>query len=444
MKIIIAEDDQWYAKFLEYNINLIFKWDISIVDSFQNLTKELSVSGADIISLDYNLPDIKGDEALSKIRELSPKSKIIVVSGQNDIKTAISLLNSGADDYIVKDTDTKERLWKSLQLLANQIELENRVKALETEVKSKFDTSKSLIGHHPSFTKVHSLISKATESKINISISGETGTGKEMVAKAIHYNSSSSSKPFIAVNLSALPSNLIESELFGHERGAFTGAEKRRIGKLEAAKDGTLFLDEIAEIPLDIQVKLLRVIQEREFQRVGSNESIKLNCKIVTATHKDLLELVERGEFRQDLYYRIVGLPIHLPPLRERGNDILALAQHFVKLFCKENGLNSITISESARKKLLEHLYPGNVRELKSVIDLACVMCDEHNIEPKDIIFQSNGRLENILSSNLSLKEINEKIILDKLTKSNNNIKAVADELNIGKSTIYRLLKELE
>lgn len=443
MKIIIAEDDQWYSQFLEYNINLIFNWDVTIVSSFDELEKELQ-SNPDIISLDYNLPDIQGEQAVGRIKQICPKAKIIIVSGQNNIKTAISLLSLGANDYIVKDTDTKERLWQSLQSLRDQIELENRVESLEIEVQNKFKTEESLIGKHPSFMRIHELIRKATQANINISIHGETGTGKEMVAKAIHYNSPLSKKPFVAVNLSALPANLIESELFGHEKGAFTGAEKRRIGKLEAAKDGTLFLDEIAEIPLDIQVKLLRVIQEREFQRVGSNENIKLNCKIITATHKNLLELVEKGDFRQDLYYRLVGLPITLPSLRERGNDILILSQHFMKEFVKENKTESLAISESARQKLLNHTYPGNVRELKAIIDLACVMCDNKTIESKDIIFQSSGSLEQILNSNLSLKQINEKIILDRLSKSNNNIKAVADELDIGKSTIYRLLKELE
>ncbi len=443
MRIIIAEDDEWYAKFIEYNVNLMFEWDVTVVGTFKALEKELH-SSPDIISLDYNLPDMNGEKAIDLIRKKSPRSKVIVVSGQSDVKTAMSLLQSGANDYIVKDTDTKERLWQSLQSLSSQIELEKRVETLENEVKSKFDTAKSLIGNHPSFTKIHQLIAKANQSNINISINGETGTGKEMVAKAVHYNSPSSSKPFIAVNLSALPANLIESELFGHEKGAFTGADKKRIGKLEAAQDGTLFLDEIAEIPLDIQVKLLRVLQEREFQRVGSNDTVKLNCRIITATHKNLLDMIEKGEFRQDLYYRIVGLPINLPALRERGNDILLLAQHFTQAFSKENKTGSFILTEEARQKLLNHVYPGNVRELKSIIDLACVLCDNNTIEPKDITFQSTGSLENLLSANLTLKEINEKIILDRLNKSNNNIKVVADELGIGKSTIYRMLKEIE
>lgn len=443
MRVIIAEDDEWYSKFLEYNINLTFNWEIVIARSYKELEKELH-SSADIITLDYNLPDINGENALQNIKRICPSAKILIISGQNDVKTAMGLLKLGAHDYIVKDTDTKERMWKSLQSIADQIELEKRLETLENEVKSKFDTSKNLIGNHPSFTKIHQLIDKANKSNINISISGETGTGKEMVAKAIHYNSASSSTPFVAVNLSALPPNLIESELFGHEKGAFTGADKKRIGKLESAKNGTLFLDEIAEIPHDIQVKLLRVLQEREFQRVGSNDTIKLNCRIVTATHKNLLDLIDKGEFRQDLYYRLVGLPIHLPALRERGNDILLLAKHFITMFSKENKIEEPSLSEGARQKLLDHIYPGNVRELKSVIDLACVLCENGTIQPHDITFQSSGHLENLLNANLTLKEINEHIIMDRLQKSNNNIKAVANDLGIGKSTIYRMLKETE
>lgn len=443
MRIIIAEDDEWYSKFLEYNINLTFDWEIVIARTFKELEKELH-SSPDIITLDYNLPDIDGENAIQTIKRISPSSKILIISGQNDVKTAMGLLSLGAQDYIVKDTDTKERMWQSLQSIADQIELEKRVESLENEVKNKFDTSKNLIGNHPSFTKIHQLINKANKSNINISISGETGTGKEMVAKAIHYNSPASSSPFIAVNLSALPPNLIESELFGHEKGAFTGADKKRIGKFEAAKSGTLFLDEIAEIPHDIQVKLLRVLQEREFQRVGSNDTVKLNCRIVTATHKNLLDLIENGAFRQDLYYRLVGLPVHLPALRERGNDILLLSKHFMNAFSKENNSPEPSLSEGARQKLLDHVYPGNVRELKSVIDLACVLCENGIIEPHDITFQSSGSLENLLNANLTLKEINERIIIDRLQKSNNNIKAVANDLGIGKSTIYRMLKETE
>ena len=428
MRIIIAEDDDWYAKFIEYNVNLRFDWEVTIAQTFQELENVLHNS-PEIITLDYNLPDMDGEKALQTIKRVSPSSKIVIISGQNDVKTAMALLSSGATDYIVKDTDTKERMWQSLQSISDQINLEKRVETLEDEIKTKFDTTKNLIGN---------------QSAINISISGETGTGKEMVAKAIHYNSPLSSSPFQAVNLSALPHNLIESELFGHEKGAFTGADKRRIGKFEAAKNGTLFLDEIAEIPQDIQVKLLRVLQEREFQRVGSNDSIKLNCRIVTATHKNLLELIEKGDFRQDLYYRLVGLPVHLPALRERGNDILLLSKHFMETFSKENKVKAPSLSEDARQKLLNHVYPGNVRELKSVIDLACVLCENNIIEPQDITFQSSGSLENLLNANLSLKEINERIILDRLQKTNNNIKVVATELGIGKSTIYRMLKETE
>lgn len=443
MRIIIAEDDDWYAKFIEYNVNLRFDWEVTIAQTFQELENVLHNS-PEIITLDYNLPDMDGEKALQTIKRVSPSSKIVIISGQNDVKTAMALLSSGATDYIVKDTDTKERMWQSLQSISDQINLEKRVETLEDEIKTKFDTTKNLIGNHPSFNKIHQLIHKANKSAINISISGETGTGKEMVAKAIHYNSPLSSSPFQAVNLSALPHNLIESELFGHEKGAFTGADKRRIGKFEAAKNGTLFLDEIAEIPQDIQVKLLRVLQEREFQRVGSNDSIKLNCRIVTATHKNLLELIEKGDFRQDLYYRLVGLPIHLPALRERGNDILLLSKHFMETFSKENKVKAPSLSEDARQKLLNHVYPGNVRELKSVIDLACVLCENNIIKPQDITFQSSGSLENLLNANLSLKEINERIIRDRLQKTNNNIKVVATELGIGKSTIYRMLKETE
>ncbi len=233
----------------------------------------------------------------------------------------------GAYDYISKDHETKERLLNSINNARNRTSLIKEIDHLKKEISEKYEFEKSIIGTSPAIKRTFALLEKAVQTNISVSISGETGTGKELVAKAIHYNSKRKNKPFVAVNIAAIPRDLIESELFGHEKGAFTGAITRRIGKFEEAEGGTIFLDEIGEMDPNLQAKLLRVLQEREVTRIGGNQVIKLDVRIVAATHKDLAEEVKNGRFREDLYYRLLGLPIHLPPLRERGTDVLLIAK---------------------------------------------------------------------------------------------------------------------
>jgi DNA-binding NtrC family response regulator len=290
---------------------------------------------------------------------------------------------------------------------------------------------------------VFELIEKAIRTNITVTISGETGTGKELVAKAIHYNSIRSKQPFVPVNVAAIPKDLIESELFGHEKGSFTGATFRRIGKFEEANGGTLFLDEIAEMDFSLQAKLLRALQEREITRVGSNTPVKIDCRIIIATNKDLLEEIKKGAFRQDLYYRLYGLPIELPPLRDRGNDVIILAKHFIGVFCNENKMAVKTLTAEASARLLSYSFPGNIRELKSVIELAVTLADEDEITADHIILnKGQNLLDNILNEELSLREYDLRIVRKFLEKYNNNIRLVAEKLDIGVATIYRMLKE--
>ncbi|MDG2435794.1 MAG: sigma-54 dependent transcriptional regulator, partial [Polaribacter sp.] len=266
----------------------------------------------------------------------------------------------------------------------------------------------------------------------------------ELVAKAIHYNSSRNKKNFIAVNMAAIPFELIESDLFGHERGAFTGAIKQKIGKFEEANGGTLFLDEIAELNLSIQAKLLRVLQEREFVRVGGNKNIKLDVRLIIATHKDLAEEVRKGTFREDLFFRVMGLPIKLPPLRERSEDILILAKYFVDDFAKENNMGIIHFAQEAKTKLLHYYFPGNVRELKAIIDLAAVLCENNKITANDITFTTSKNKEVFMNEQKTLKQYTREIIKYYLKKNNNDVIAAAKDLDIGKSTIYKMLKNGE
>ncbi|MEQ8881310.1 MAG: sigma-54 dependent transcriptional regulator, partial [Cyclobacteriaceae bacterium] len=315
---------------------------------------------------------------------------------------------------------------------------------LQTEVEKKYDFQKTIIGQSNPIKQVFRMMEKATTNNITVVVQGETGTGKEMVAKAIHYNSPRKKAPFIAVNMSAIPHDLAESELFGHEKGSFTGAANRHIGKFEQAKGGTLFLDEVGEMELTLQAKLLRALQEKEITRVGGSETIKTDCRIIAATNKNLLDEMKKGNFREDLYYRLFGLPIELPPLRDRDKDAAILAKYFVSNFCKENDMEEKSLSKEALQKLLGYPFPGNIRELKAVVELAVVMSDKELIEVDDITFAQPDPVTEVYSEELTMREYEYKIIKMYLKNNNDDIKTVAKKLDIGQSTIYRILKEVK
>jgi DNA-binding NtrC family response regulator len=441
LKIFILEDDTWYGSMLHHYLSLNPDYEVKRFENSAEFFNNLH-ENPDVVTLDYSLPDMAGDEVLKKIKEAHPGIQVVVISGQEDVATAISLLKNGAFDYIVKDDDTKDRIWNTLLHLKEINGLRQEVEDLKEQVVKKHgDFSKFLIGKSEEIAKICGLIEKASKTNITVSISGETGSGKEVVAKAIHYNSDRSKKPFVAVNVAAIPKELIESELFGHEKGAFTGAVTRRIGKFEEANNGTLFLDEIGELDINLQAKLLRVLQEKEVVRVGGNEVTKINCRIIVATHKNLLQEVQNKTFREDLYYRLIGLPIHIPPLRERGNDIVILAKHFMDLFCKENNVEKKTLSPEAQQKLLAYPFPGNVRELRSVIELSIVMADGETIEPQHLSLNSTSSLNGMMSHEKSLKQYEIDIIQHYLDKYDKDVLLVAKKLDIGKSTIYRMIQ---
>lgn len=440
LKIFILEDDTWYGTMLQHYLSLNPDYDVKRFESSREFFERLHEK-PDVVTLDYSMPDMDGSEVLKKIREVHPDIQVIIISGQEDVGTAISLLKNGAFDYIVKDEDTKDRIWNSILHLKEINGLRQEVEQLKEQVGKKYDYSRFLIGKSPAMEKVFSLIEKASRTNITVSISGETGTGKEMVAKAIHYNSEKSKKPFVPVNVAAIPKDLIESELFGHEKGAFTGAVTRRIGKFEEAHNGTLFLDEIGELDINLQAKLLRVLQEREITRIGGNECIPINVRIIVATHKNLQEEVQQKTFREDLYYRLIGLPIHLPPLRERGNDIILLAKNFMDQFSKENNTEKKLLSQEAQQKLLSSPLQGNVRELKSVMELAVVMADGDTILPEHITINSTASIGDVMNKERSLKEYELQIIQHFLDKYDRDVLLVAKKLDVGKSTIYRMIQ---
>lgn len=388
---------------------------------------------------------MNGGELLEKIKEMDASVEVIIISEQEKIETAVSLLRSGAYDYLVKSKDIKELVLNTVNHICRNFDLKKEIATLKKEVQKKYSFEKSMIGNSTGMRKVYDMMNKALTTNITVSISGETGTGKEMVAKGIHFNSNRKEKPFIAVNVAAIPSELIESELFGYEKGAFTGADNRRKGKFEEAHGGTIFLDEIGEMDLNAQVKLLRVLQEKEVTRIGSNTPIAVNCRIIVATHRNLLEEVKNGNFREDLYYRLYGLPIALPPLRDREEDALLLANHFMMSFCHENGLEEKSFSKAVRQKILGYQWPGNVRELKSVIELAIVLTNTNEIGEDDLTFTTRSDLlPDLLTREQTLREYSIRIVKFYMNQYGNDTGVVAEKLGIGQTTVYRMLKEMK
>ncbi len=442
-KIFVVEDNEWYNRLLVHHLSLNPDYEIESFSNGKDCINNLH-KNPDVVTLDYRLPDMQGLDVLKKIKTENEEIQVILISEQNEIEVVVDLLKYGAYDYIVKSNDIRERLLNTVQNIRKGIHLQREIVSLRSEVKKKYSYQNTIVGTSTATNKVFELIEKATRTNISVIVSGETGTGKELVAKAIHYNSSKASKPFVAVNMAAIPRDLSESELFGHEKGAFTGANFRRIGKFEEANGGTLFLDEIGEMDVSLQAKLLRTLQEKEIVRVGSNKSIKTDCRIIVATNKNLQEEVMKGNFRQDLYYRLFGLSINLPPLRERGNDIIILSKHFISEFCKENNLLPKSLSNDAADKLLAYSFPGNIRELKSVIELAITLSDHDEITSENIALGNEALLSENVFNEMSLREYNIRIVKKYLEKYDNNIKLVADKLDIGVATIYRMLKEDE
>jgi len=443
VRIFVVEDDPAYSKFLNYVLSLNPDFEVELFATGKDCIAQLHKKPS-IITLDYSLPDMSGEKVLKSIREFDPDISVIIISAQEKIGTAVELLKAGAFDYISKDEEAKDRILNSIKNARNKTSLIREIDRLKHEITVKYDFEKSILGSSSAIKKVFDLIEKAVKTQITVSITGETGTGKELIAKAIHYNSKRKNKPLVAVNVAAIPKDLIESELFGHEKGSFTGAAGRRIGKFEEAEGGTIFLDEIGEMDLSLQSKLLRVLQEKELTRIGGNQIIKLDVRVIVATHRNLQEEVRAGRFREDLYYRLLGLPIHLPPLREREKDILILAKHFADHFAKENDLKKLIISHEAQEKLLQYSFPGNVRELKSVIELAAVMSSGTEIRAEDITFSTPIRQDAILAQEMTLEDYTYRIIRSYLIKYDDNVLEVARKLNIGKSSIYRYLKEME
>ncbi len=388
VKIFIVEDDLLVAELYQESLHNDGFYNIAV---FRNGTDFLSQlhENPDIVTLDFHLPDYTGMELLEQIKKYNPLIATIFISSQEDVSVVVDAYKKGINDYIIKNRRTGVELVNTLKILSQSVLLRNEVERLREQLVERYRYS-SVIGDSPAVLHALRLLQKAEKSNILTLITGETGTGKDVFAKALHFNSDRKKKPFVAVNITAIPDELVESELFGHEKGAFTGATSSRIGKFEEANGGSIFLDEIGDMNFNLQTKLLCVLQDRKITKLGGNKEIKLDVRIIAATNKNLGQKVKEKTFRDDLYYRLQGFFIHLPPLKERGNDIILLANYFLTEFAKNNNLRAKKFDAPVVKKMLEYKWPGNIRELKSLVERAALMCDSEIITEGDLIFSDN------------------------------------------------------
>lgn len=386
-KIFLIDDDIMYSNIIKLALEENDAYDIHVFQSGEEFFNNIHLD-PDIVIIDYNLPGMSGLEILKKIKHIDSNISTIFLSGQNKLEIVVEAYNSGANNYIIKNDSVILELKQSLENLRINSNLRKEVQFLREQIIDR-NKYQSIIGESPAILQVLKLVQKIENTNLITLITGESGTGKEVVAKTIHYNSPRKRNPFIAVNVAAIPADLIESELFGHEKGAFTGAVSKRIGKFEESHQGTIFLDEIGEMALDLQTKLLRVLQDSKITRIGANKEISIDMRVIAATNKNLADRVKEGKFREDLFYRLQGFLIHLPPLRQRGNDILILAKSFLHEFCKNNKMAQKTLSVTATENLLSYPWPGNVRELKSTIERAALMSNSDKIEVDDLIFST-------------------------------------------------------
>jgi two-component system NtrC family response regulator len=398
----------------------------------------------DCLLVDLDMPGLNGIDVIAKAKELSPDAEAVVLTGKSSLETAIAALRHGAFDYLTKPCKLVE-IEALLRRVQDKRKLTQQYRALKRRLE-RIEGSPRLVGTSSAMDRVRTLIGKVAPTQSTVLILGETGTGKELVARAVHDQSSRAGEPFVAINCGALPETLIESELFGHRKGAFTGADEHRVGLFEVADGGTIFLDEIGELPKAMQAKLLRVLESREIRRVGENKSLTVDVRVVCATHRDLPEMVAAGDFREDLMYRINTFEIFLPPLRDRLEDIPELAEHLLGRFRPKANAASRQLADDAIEVLKSHVWPGNVRELANVIEHATILCDVGPITAESLPSHFNRRqLTGAAASRpgpISLRDLEMQAIYQALERHGGNKPKAADELGISLKTLYNKLNQ--
>lgn len=490
-RIFVVDDDRHYARMLSYRLDKNANYHVKVFNSGEEVLKSLDEK-PDLMLLDIMMPGIDGVEVLRQTITRHPEIPVIMVSAQGVIDTAVEAMKIGAYDYITKGQDDLVKLDSIVRNVLEKVSLEREVETLRTEVSEKYQVG-GMIGESPAIQHVFRMIDKATRGDLTVAIQGESGTGKELVAKAIHYASGRKRGPFVVVNCAAIPRDLMESEFFGHEKGSFTGAHARKIGKFEQADGGTIFLDEIGELDLDLQAKLLRALQEGEITRVGGSETIDFSARVISATNKDVVKMIHEHKFREDLYYRLFQFPVPLPPLRERGQDLLLLSNYFFREYTKSHPeFKGKKLSTEARRAIANHTWPGNIRELKSAIERAILLSDSAEVSAADLMISdltnispwsermtlaqaaetkfthqyneptpadtrsvsasSPSSMEDEEEISLededggirSLEELKQRAVERAYRLCDQNVDRAAVELGIGRATMYRLLRKFD
>jgi two-component system response regulator HydG len=446
LNLLIVDDERSIREACR-EVALSLGFTTFVADSAEHAFRLLDSQTFDAVLLDLRLPGAGGLEALRRIKERRPEAVVIVVTGYGTVQSAVQAMKHGAYDYVTKPFSLDE-LKLLLERVASHLKLKSENRLLREKVKSKQGFG-GIVGRAPEMEKLYRIIAKAANSIHPVLILGESGTGKEMVARSIHYSGPFRDKPFIPVDCGSLVPTLIESELFGYVKGAFTGANQSKDGLMAMAEGGTIFLDEVGELPVDLQAKMLRAIQEKEIRPVGSVKRIPINVRILAATNRALERAVTEGTFRRDLFFRLNVLTLRIPPLRERQLDIPLLVAHFLERIGRDAGMEK-TISDESLKALMSYDWPGNVRELENSLERACALSSAHEIQIRDLptqIYSAPIDLQAMSQPNngiVPMAELERQTILRALTQVNGDKMLAARLLKIGKTTLYRKLKEYE
>ncbi len=450
--IFIVDDEPAILKLITHWVKNDWEYNVRTFTNGTELLENI-YENPDLVLLDIMLPDLSGTEILKKIKRMNKDLPVIMLSAQGNIDVALECIREGAFDYFPKPVD-KNRLRPAIQNAIKNFDLQRRVNELNTDLQHEYSFD-NIVSADKKMQDVFKMVTKVLNNDITVLINGESGTGKELIARAIHYNGTRKNDSFVVVNSASIPRELLESELFGHERGSFTGAHQRKIGKFELANGGTIFLDEIGDMEMSLQAKILRVIQQKEFERVGGNESIKTDVRIISATNVNLREAVANREFREDLYYRLSSFPIHIPSLRERRGDIVILINHFLAEFNKKMNREINHVTKAALKLLYDYDWPGNVRELENTMERCMILSETNNIDLEVLppqILEANG--ENSLEGTgplftedapvIPFEKLKAEAIKHALKITNGNIVDASKKLNVGRATLYRLMEKYD
>jgi two-component system response regulator HydG len=443
--ILVVDDDSAHRTMLR---TLLAGWGytISEADDGSTAVQKVHEQAFDLILMDIRMIKVSGLEALTEIKAFNPAIPVIIMTAYSSVESAVEALKNGAYDYLTKPLDFDE-LRLTMQRAMDHTHLREENRLLKESLGRQFD-ARNIIGRSQAMVKLLESVAQVAASEATVLITGESGTGKEMIAGAIHFNSLRKDGPFVRINCAAITETLLESELFGHEKGAFTGAHRRKEGRFVQAHGGSLFLDEISEMSQAMQVKLLRVLQERELTRVGGEDAVKVDVRVIAATNRDLLQDMEAGRFREDLYYRLNVVNLLVPPLRQRREDIPLLAQHFLKRFSEKNRKNFKGITPQAMDSLLKHDWPGNVREIMNAVERGVVLGRSEYLDVDDLPLLTDesgaGRGDSPLRQELSLEEAEKSAILKALESTGGNKSEAARRLGITRKTLTAKLKKYE